>query len=180
MGFLRIWGWLIVVFTVIGFIIGLHEAAVLSNGVIAVISILGLLGGLYIGYLGPKIEDLESNPNLGGTLEGLEKRIQTLEGRLNTKESLELGVVVRTKEERAELEKRAREELAELEKKYTRMKPYLSEDGERMYGTEIKEAEQKVKALSQQPNSENKFCPKCGTRMAKSNAFCLSCGAPLN
>jgi len=70
--------------------------------------------------------------------------MQTLEGRLDTKESLELGIVARPKEE-----------LAELEKRYASARPHLSEDGERVLRRLIREAEQKVKALSQQPNSEH-------------------------
>ena len=60
-----------------------------------------------------------------------------------------MEVAVSTKEEATKLEKRARDELEQLEKYYAQSKPYLSEGGEMAFRRRIKEAEEKVKALSQ-------------------------------
>lgn len=61
MGFLKFWGALIIFFAVIGFLLGIYYSVILHpNGIIAVLFVIALLGAIYVGYLGPKMEELES------------------------------------------------------------------------------------------------------------------------
>jgi hypothetical protein len=58
MGFLSIFGKLIIAFSVIGFLIGIDAALNLGSVDIGGASILALIGGFYLGYLGVKVDKL--------------------------------------------------------------------------------------------------------------------------
>lgn len=87
MAFLSDFGKIIIAVSVIGCVCGLYEGAVLSNGFIGVISVLGLVGGCYVGYLGVKIDAMderESARDSGYSARMLTKTVELLSRDLDT------------------------------------------------------------------------------------------------
>lgn len=134
-GFFSTWGYVIIVGTVLGFLIGIGEALAYGNIVIALISLLGLVSGLYIGSIGPKIEELENPPSYFTEFKSITDRLD----RLERTEEPERGV-------EPEETEAAKKELAELEATYAKMKPSLGIDGEKVFSDKIREARRKVES----------------------------------
>jgi hypothetical protein len=88
MGLLRYFGIFIIVISVIGFLTALYYASVLSSGLIAVAAVFSLLGGIYAGYLGIAVDELQeggysrisSYPAI--STEKLEDRVKSIEALL--------------------------------------------------------------------------------------------------
>lgn len=59
MGFLKGFGILIIVLSIAGFVYALYESSVLSSSLVALVAIFSLVGGIYVGYLGIVVEDLQ-------------------------------------------------------------------------------------------------------------------------
>lgn len=90
MGFLSAFGKVVIVLSVIGFSVGLYESSVLGNVIVAALAFFGLVGGIYVGTLGIRVDELDAGNHsdydqyskasqLETRLDELTKRIQRLE-----------------------------------------------------------------------------------------------------
>ena len=104
MGFLRGFGWFIIIVSVVGSGYGFYLSAQLSNGYFALVSFVGLAGGCYVGYLGVKVDEMDENPGfyvtqLGERVDRLTERVDAIDK--NTYDAMEeLETRVKKLEER--------------------------------------------------------------------------------
>jgi hypothetical protein len=93
MGYLSSLGKFVIILSVAGFLYGLYLAYSLAAASVALVSIFGLLGGMYVvGYLGIKVEEMGSNDYTD--YGDLSERTRKLEGEKGEDE-LQLPKVVR-------------------------------------------------------------------------------------
>jgi hypothetical protein len=162
-GFFSTWGYVIVAGAVVGFLVGIGLALAYGSIVIAVISVVGLVSGSYIGFMGPKIEESENQPSHFAELKDLEDRVQRLEAQIqrtgpqepveadSPKASLEAQMQRTGPQEPVEADL-PKMELAKLEADYARIKPHLSEQGEKIYQAKLQEARRKAESDSSKPS----------------------------
>lgn len=82
MSFLSVVGKIIIGLTVISFFIGMWEALVLGSLLVAGLAVLGLIGGVYVGSLGVKVDEINEIATISHTLrrvEQLEEKVKALE-----------------------------------------------------------------------------------------------------
>ncbi len=137
---------MIIAGTVIGFLVGIIESVAFQNIAIALISFLGLVSGLYLGSIGPKIEEIENPPSYFTEFKSITDRLD----RLEKIERPDRGTL-------PEEANAAKVELAELEATYARMKSYLGKDGEEVFSARIREARQKAESDSAKLDLEVKM-----------------------
>ena len=89
MGFLSIFGKIIIGLSAIGFVITIFEAISRQNGLLGLAAIASLLGGIYIGYLGIAVNEVHSGSfpmlHANDDTTQLSERVARLEEALNLK-----------------------------------------------------------------------------------------------
>lgn len=98
MGFLRDVGILIIILTVIGFLVGIFESTLLVGPLVLLYwagLIFGLVVGVYIGYLGIAVEELQSDGGSSSYSSTLYSRVDDVERRIGRLETGGKGTTLR-------------------------------------------------------------------------------------
>jgi hypothetical protein len=81
MGFLSTFGKIIIGLSVLGSLYGVYDSFVLASNTIGFLAFIGLIGGVYIGYLGIKVDEVDGGAYSASQIVKLEQRLNKLEGK---------------------------------------------------------------------------------------------------